>query len=133
MSLGAREARILARIEAGLSGSDPALAARFDRFNKLAERPRWQPAARPIMEPVGAGRGLRWCRNRTANGFVTLGFLLAAMLLIALLPLGHGGSSGCGQSVITCPSTRACAGLSPVRAPVAHRPDCRSRMPPNVP
>lgn len=98
--------RALAGIEASLIRSDPALAAQFDHFNRVAAKSAGRLRRRP--------RGRQAARKLAA---LLLLPLAAALALWAALSSGNGQSvRGCAAAVVCSPPRPACRATSGLAA-----------------
>jgi hypothetical protein len=74
MIFHAREERALARIEVGLTRSDPGLAAKFERFNSLTSQ----------LMPCGTGQGRPWGKKGRLAALILVSLMLTVCLWAAI-------------------------------------------------
>ena len=127
MGLPVRQRRVLERIEIGLRGSDPKLAALyaiFARLNRDEEMPRIEQVRhrmlralirfRLLLSGIGAHFPSRLVRRQPAVVFFPLAVAILVTSIVFAVKTGHGGS--------TCSPTRTVAATRYLIRPPLCRP-----------
>lgn len=113
MSLSAREQQALERIEAGLAGSDPKLAAMLDTFTRLTSEGD-MPAGEQVRK-IQRRRVRMRPRHRPASAHLRASpWLPTIILLIVAAAITVAACLGGGASIQTCARTWTFACVGPV-------------------